>query len=392
MSTSYKLVFIFAIFMIFFTLILGGATKSKSSGVGVLFWGYTAWLMFKHKSEELVHFYKAMFIFDVICAVVASSIFVIYGNDLSSSVGNDLSTLSIIFAITISLVYFLFRYFINQHLFPNNSHSTNFLGFRKVDDKFWELALHEVDSENRNEADWAKAYSKSSGDESKAKSLYIKLRANKLSRNSSFSENISSIKEENKISLSINLILYKRIWISTLLFLGFILIYDISGFTRKSLVNLSKNNSQALVVANEIGGVKLGDVMRDFLFNNAGYIRINSDKSDTYDYFNDVERVLVSFESNKVKSIFYRCKDEYDLSSYNGIGCGDDAQSILKMYKNDVRILCSKNAETKYTKRVYDAIKYGLRYALTNNKVTGFIVAEPEVLSTFVGFNYEACD
>ena len=43
MPKSYKLIFIASIFMVFFVLLAGAATKSKSSGFGMLIWGYTAW-------------------------------------------------------------------------------------------------------------------------------------------------------------------------------------------------------------------------------------------------------------------------------------------------------------------------------------------------------------
>ena len=58
MSASYRAVFIFSIFMVFVVLVVGTVTKSSMSGIGMLIWGLTAWLMNKRMNSELVIFYK----------------------------------------------------------------------------------------------------------------------------------------------------------------------------------------------------------------------------------------------------------------------------------------------------------------------------------------------
>jgi hypothetical protein len=56
MSGLYKVVFAFAILMMLGVFFGGAMSNSKSSGLGVYYWGYTAWLMYKRndiKNESL---------------------------------------------------------------------------------------------------------------------------------------------------------------------------------------------------------------------------------------------------------------------------------------------------------------------------------------------------
>ena len=54
MSTSYMLVFILSIVMVFVVLALSGATKTKGGGVGVFILGYTAWLIYKKQEYNIL--------------------------------------------------------------------------------------------------------------------------------------------------------------------------------------------------------------------------------------------------------------------------------------------------------------------------------------------------
>ena len=179
MSASYKAIFVLSIFMVFFVLLAGAATKSKASGVGMWIWGYTAWLMYKRRIPELVSFYKGVLWFDFIAAGLVIAILTFSDNDVSRYVEFSIVESLILFAIVISITYGLYIFFRNQ----NNSllSDTSVANNHEIEDKYWEQSSRELDGV-RHEATWARAVASSDGDDAKSKALYIKFRALELHR------------------------------------------------------------------------------------------------------------------------------------------------------------------------------------------------------------------
>jgi hypothetical protein len=180
MSASYKAIFILSIFMVFFVLIAGAATNSKSSGLGMWIWGYTAWLMFKQRNADLASFYKIILWFDVIAAVVAVSVLAFSDNDVSRFIGYSLSEASILFALVISITYGLFKYFSNLSIGTNDSLKSN------VNDEeiLWGQVSEEIRKDERVDSLWTRAFSDADGDANKANARYMRLRFEQIKSNS----------------------------------------------------------------------------------------------------------------------------------------------------------------------------------------------------------------
>ena len=78
MSNSYKAVFVFSIFMIFFVIIMGAVGGQKGNGLGVFVWGYTAVMMYKRNNKNLAAFHRSILwiegiLFSAIAAIIISS-------------------------------------------------------------------------------------------------------------------------------------------------------------------------------------------------------------------------------------------------------------------------------------------------------------------------------
>lgn len=108
-------------------------------------------------------------------------------------------------------------------------------------------------------------------------------------------------------------------------------------------------------------------------------------------YFLNETRIVV--KDNQIESIGHGCnKESSDYTSVNGIGCGDKGDEILEKFGGAVRILCSKNkVEDDSPVRVYDVVKYGTRYYLTQNSVIQILIAQPATLDSYVGINWDKC-
>jgi len=180
MSASYKAIFIFSIFMVFFVLVAGAATKSKSSGLGMWIWGYTAWLMFKRRNADLASFYKVLLWFDIIAAGVAVSVLAFSDNDVSRYVGYSVGEAFILFALVISITYGLFKYFANLSISGDDSLNSNVID----DGILWEQVSEEIKRGVKVDSLWARAFSDADGDANKANARYIKLRVEQLSQTS----------------------------------------------------------------------------------------------------------------------------------------------------------------------------------------------------------------
>jgi hypothetical protein len=202
MSASYKAIFILSIFMVFFVMLAGAATNSKTSGFGMWIWGYTAWLMYKRRNADLVSFYKFLLWFDVIAAGVALAVLTFSDSDVSKYVGYTAFEAIILFVIVISFTFGLYKYFLS--LESNRSSSKS---FNVADSTIWDQVSEEVKSGKRVDSLWTRAFSESDGDSNKANARYIKLRFDQIkldSRASSSPSNIStSPNKSTKVKLTI---------------------------------------------------------------------------------------------------------------------------------------------------------------------------------------------
>ena len=200
MSTSYRAIFFLSIFMVFFVLIAGAATNSKSSGFGMWIWGYTAWLMYKRRNADLVSFYKGLLWFDVIAAGVAVAVLSFSDNDVSRYVGYSLGEALILFAVVFSLTFGLFKYFSNLSISIDSLLNSNL----NDDSTLWEQVSDEIKNGKRIDSLWARAYSEADGDSNKANARYMKLRYDQIKFNSysnnNNSNNPTSSKNKSKFS------------------------------------------------------------------------------------------------------------------------------------------------------------------------------------------------
>lgn len=203
MSASYKAIFILSIFMVFFVLIAGAATNSKSSGFGMWIWGYTAWLMYKRRNTDLVSFYKLLLWFDVIAAGVAVAVLSFSDSEVTKIVGYSAIEVLVLFVFVISITYGLYKYFLNLDSNPTSSDS-----FSVSDSTIWDQVSEEVKSGKRVDSLWTRAFSESDGDSNKANARYIKLRFDQIKLESMSSSSSSNASLPSKESIKVKLTIF----------------------------------------------------------------------------------------------------------------------------------------------------------------------------------------
>lgn len=267
---------------------------------------------------------------------------------------------------------------------------SSLLASYEADDKYWALALSEFDSESRNKDLWAKCLTKSKFNESEAKSQYVKLRARQLSETSdskvannvfrNFGNALSDIIGGGFEGIKSGL---KFIVPILLIIIVIVLTYNYSG----SLLSANK-----ISLISEIDGIKLGDSLSDVLFKHKGFVKSvkdanKDDLTSNVHYENETNSIDVSFVNGYVDYIIYWCKNNYDTSSFNQIACGDTSESILSKFKNQVSIVCTTDSEW----RSYNVSDYGVGYVLSYNKVAGYLVTKPEMLSPRSNPNLKPC-
>ena len=183
MSLSYRVVFAFSIFMMLLAL-LGGS----KSGIGILLWGYTAWLMFKRNNLQLVVTFKALLWFEVAVGGIGLVVLAFYSDDVQS-----LTVYVALILLAIAISYGMLQFFTAQAEQGNNSISSDASISSqqtpsteiqpKIDsEKLWAKALGEYNSADRNEGLWAKCFASCDGDENKTKAEYLKARVSQLER------------------------------------------------------------------------------------------------------------------------------------------------------------------------------------------------------------------
>jgi len=189
MSTSYMLVFILSIVMVFVVLALSGATKSKGGGVGVFIWGYTAWLMYKQRTEVLISLYKSLLWMYTILFTIG---FIFLAIDSGGErVGFSLIYLLVLAVFQFTLTYALFLFFKN-----NISNTTIETNSSFSEEHFWQIVSDEMSEGKRIDSLWARAFSESEGDKDKTNARYLKLRFEQVKR-----EFINTRNTSNKVKI-----------------------------------------------------------------------------------------------------------------------------------------------------------------------------------------------
>lgn len=195
MSTSYKAVFVLSILMMFLVFIGGAMSGSKSSGVGVWFWGYTAWKMYKRDNESLVSLQKIMLWFQAVAFSVALAVLVFSDSDVRRYVDVTPIGLIIIATLSMGVTFALYKYFYTQSKYPDNyAPSSN-------DEDLWSRVSDELKNGQRVDPLWTRAFAESDGDSNKANARYIKLRFKQLRQE--VKNNHSSFSDSNQTNVKL---------------------------------------------------------------------------------------------------------------------------------------------------------------------------------------------
>jgi hypothetical protein len=202
MSTSYKLVFAFSLFMLVLVFLVGVSTQSKTMGLGLWIWGYASWLIYKRRNSDLVSMFKVLLGFDLIACLVVVGVLTFSDKNTLYLVGYSKVELVLLMAVATGVSYGLYYFFKNQ-VADINSHlvsqeTTKNSNSSIVDDAHWIAASKELEDGNFNKVLWLKIYSETDGDEVKTKARYVKLRALELQKLSVKSTNFNDDKQSLK--------------------------------------------------------------------------------------------------------------------------------------------------------------------------------------------------
>lgn len=107
MSTVYKTVFAFAVFMM--SLSIFGGSKG---GIGVVLWGYALWLMFRRKNKALTALFKVLFWFDVIAGILGLSLIATQNDSLFASY--SMGGFAFVICLAALMAFGLMRFFESQ--------------------------------------------------------------------------------------------------------------------------------------------------------------------------------------------------------------------------------------------------------------------------------------
>lgn len=166
---------------------------------------------------------------------------------------------------------------------------------------------------------------------------------------------------------------------------------------------LPKNQEPPQVIT-EFKDIKLSESLSDAAFKvgvptKVGTAPVSQQLKGIETYMFSSFSVEATIRNNKVESVTYSCAvNQSDLTFLNGIMCGEKGDVILRKFNGDVRVLCHIKAEQKgpwsdyeLLGRVYDVVKYGTRYYLTQNSVNAMEILSPENLKSAVGIEWDKC-
>lgn len=192
MSTSYKVVFVLSIVMIFVVIIGGIISGYKSFGFGIFYWTYIVLLMYKRDILGLISFQKIILWIQGIAFFIALAVLLLSDTDASRFV--DINPLDLLFVAIFSsgITYFLYKFFLTQ-IRTNAEINVSNVESSLKDSALWEQVSEELKSGKKIDSLWTRAFSDADGDGSKANARYIKLRIHQLSE--SHHSNISDSRD-----------------------------------------------------------------------------------------------------------------------------------------------------------------------------------------------------
>jgi len=146
----------------------------------------------------------------------------------------------------------------------------------------------------------------------------------------------------------------------------------------------------------EIGRIRLGDTMGDVEFKIQDLEPYEiEDLNQTFDssMSSDSKRILVFSKNNIVKMVGYLCQTEgTDYTRVGQINCAASGEEIQKRYGDSIRIRCrSDEGKANNRIRIYEAMKYGVRYTLIQNSVVYVSVVDPIDLEAISSQNWIPC-
>ena len=183
------------------------------------------------------------------------------------------------------------------------------------------------------------------------------------------------------------LIVFKKVgkWIVVFSFILLLIFFAIHA--QNKIRDYYQNRPQ---IVDSLKGIELGEKFQDFMFRNEGFVlKMDEKKSDDVrNYSNKEKSLTVRVEDDKVVRVVYQCNEDYDSFDLNGIDCGSVGDKVLEKYGKELHANCLKEkTNDDYLKyRVYDAVKYGVRYHIISNKVRAFDISNPAVLGNPEGF------
>jgi hypothetical protein len=336
MSSSYKAVFIFSIIMIPVSFLLGAIASGGKGGAGLstLWWGFTAWYMYKRNIDALVSLQKTLLFLAGILGTL-TFLLLISNKELEETVGFTPLGVVVLIAISMSVHYGLFLFFRKQ------------------------LSSLVTDT---------------------AESLGV-VQSNGGGGPATLD---SSLRTSSKKFLK---------W--TLLIAGGLAV--IGSVLFGAFLTAEKWNNRPRVV-DTLRGIRLGEKFSDVEFRNGEFTKIESDPKTKKRSPNgqDYNRgpLFVSVSDGHITSVGYTCDKGSESFGVNGISCGTEGEKIEKMFGSSLRVLCSTHVEDPRARffRVYDVVKYGTRYLLKKNKMQRIVIYTPEYLDTLVNLNWKNCD
>lgn len=203
MSVPYMMIFFVALTMTMLVFLAGALSNSKPSGLGVLVWGYTSWLMYRRNNKALVSLYKGLLWFYVVFFPIAIGIMIFSGPDVSRLIDFTLFTFVFLVLITFGVTFFLYKFF-HKNLI-NESKVASKVPDSIINDRHWEQAVRELDG-SKHDATWAKALVNAEGDETRAKAAYLKMRAGDLNSRENANQDIIKLtanEADSKPSISL---------------------------------------------------------------------------------------------------------------------------------------------------------------------------------------------
>lgn len=181
---------------------------------------------------------------------------------------------------------------------------------------------------------------------------------------------------------------WKRLLRSVGILLAIIVTLILSYFVYEKWANQPK-------LVTSLEGIIIGDRLSDVIFKHGAFEKDKTlPNGDEEIFFNPRKRLVLGVRNGVVRNIMYYCKrKELDFTSVNHIQCEDSGEEIYETFSNAVRVLCENITDKSLPQiRVYDAVEYGTRYRLFENKVDAFVVAEKSQLQSWAGLNWIPCN